>query len=191
MSGNNRNFLQATGTARPTLVSSSPINSMPSVQFDGTDDFMEQAVLRNIGAQLTCFAVVRYTATGRAFLFCGDSDTMSIELGQGFYETWDGTNYTNWETTGVAINTNYGYVMRRSTPAASTLTRNGSSMVFRDSLGSAFDSSFNIFSLGRRTGVAGFFWRGYISEAILYNRALTPTEITGIRNYLIAKWGVG
>lgn len=35
-----------------------------------------------------------------------------------------------------------------------------------------------------------FFLNGLLAELIVYNRVLSPTEITNIENYLFAKWGV-
>ncbi len=35
-----------------------------------------------------------------------------------------------------------------------------------------------------------FFLNGKLAELIVYNRVLTPTEITNVENYLFAKWGV-
>lgn len=35
-----------------------------------------------------------------------------------------------------------------------------------------------------------FFLNGLLAEMIIYNRVLTPTEVTNVENYLFAKWGV-
>lgn len=189
-SGNSRHFIQNTGANRPSFVILSPIGAKPALLFDATDDFMEQASARTLGNAFTCFAIVRYGSLARAFLYCGDVDTMSIELGGGFYETWDGTNYTNWSTTGVASKTNYGYAMNNANnPQTTLLLRNGTLRTPLASSGTSFNS-FNIFSLGRRTGVAGFFWSGHICETMIYSRSLNPVEMIQIRNYLQAKWGV-
>jgi len=92
--------------------------------------------------------------------------------------------------TGTAADTNTGirYYASRFDSAAGTINlyQNGAADV--QGTGKVFDSPNGLLKFNRTTlGLTG---NSDIYESIFYNRALTPTEISTVNSYLVAKWGI-
>lgn len=195
-SGNGYNATQATVSKQPTRATS------PSrVVFDGSNDVINTSASFN-GNIFTTFAVCRFSSTtqqtligigtgGTAIYFpyydgasgpktfyvqiAGAYGTYSADVPASSIEIevrYDGTGSTN------ADKMKYHYDGADRTLAftgtyATTLSRSGQST----SLG-AYDTA-SVLPLN-----------GYISELITYNKVLSGTELTSVRNYLNNKWGV-
>ena len=178
-------------TNRPKYIQSG-IDGLPTLQFDGTDDY-----LRNINGIIsdgkdgyTAIAVFKANDIRQALIFSqGDcapnGSAAGIYMEFGLAGSWGcGTNY-DYNILSYKVNTPYVVVVRvnKTQTNVATLYLNKTT-----ASGSPTDGTVPLVS-GAITVGNGFF-NGHISEIIVFDRALTDTEIFDIQQYLGKKWGI-
>ena len=166
----------ASGATQPS-VNLTGQNSLPTVEFDGSDDFMSIGHTFTAG---TVFVVANYnTATFGSFdgLFGGDTNiTDQIYFtGDGGDSFWFGASQ---------LNSRYD---NGSGPTSTISTLD------QWNLFSGTDSSpqsLDNWLIGTDRGIGGRSWDGSISEIIVYEEVLSEFDRQGVEVYLNEKWGL-
>lgn len=205
----------ATNTGRPayTLNSSGSINSLPTVIFDGTSDFMQTSNFGNIttGAS-SVFMVVRTPASGSiaagSAIFSRRATTgtaTNIQVNIGSLTTgWqycDGSA-TCYAPSALAISGNTAYVVSVVYTANSgSSTTSGVRFYQNGTYNSSIATTNNNPDLSVTTSTPTYvgksgvsatpaYFTGGLGELIVFDRALKDEERISIQNYLGAKWGI-
>ncbi len=189
-SGNSHYASQGTAGKYP-LINSATINSLPVLNFDGTDDFLSfDSGIYSINTQdATVFVVMQDTNT---------SGTREIIYGKNFAST----SYVRIRS---ALNTVQGYFGSNN----NTNVRTGDKNNARVFMMTSDNEKLNVFSDGRPSyyvpnsnGVGNLtslilggdgsssYFKGNIGEIIIYNRVLSVQERNSISSYLGTKWGI-
>ena len=178
-------------TNRPKYIQSG-INGLPALQFDGTDDYLRNVngVISSGESGYTAIAVFKANDIRQALIFSqGDcapnGSAAGIYMEFGLAGSWGcGTNY-DYNILSYKVNTPYVVVVRvnKTQTNVATLYLNKTT-----ASGSPTDGTVPLVS-GAITVGNGFF-NGHISEIIVFDRALTDTEIFDIQQYLGKKWGI-
>lgn len=203
-SGNGRDLSQGTAASRPTF-RTSQVNSLPAVDFDGTDDVLTRASVTNfIGSNAGhVFCVMRVDTSDAAHINLLDWRPTNDNNRLGIYPTFTfsatpNSTLMDWgDALGTgrvqALNVAAGltgtfrlWEFSRNVNAANWLT-NGISYATA-TWGDAIDptESGTLFFAGAFD--AGVRMDGMIAEFLLYNRFLSSTEQTQIRNHLNGKY---
>lgn len=203
-SGNGYDVTQGTANQRPTLQTSSTINSKPSLNFDPTGAGAGQLLFRTTSTPLaagdntyTMIGVWRSTSTGSQVLFEQNKATSntttgeraSILLNSGSYG-FNGYNENLHNMSSYSTSTTYGSVITRNGGAFKLFSNSGS--VFTSSIAATTTLSAGVLTVGGRQGSTGYgeLLTGNIAEVMIYDRVLTDYEIGQVRAYLGPKWGV-
>jgi len=163
---------QVSSAAQPVFKANS-LNGKPVFTFNGSSQYFQFPKLSNI---VTLFWVMRESDHNDYHFFIAD-DTA--------YDFHRGDNGVIW---GDPSSDN----VRNGQTRLDQADVNGTSAVF------PADGGYHILSLvaaGPTTADSlssdrtfGRYWHGEIAEVVLYNRALTSTEVTDVENYLNSKW---
>lgn len=202
LSGNARHLTQATGSLQP-LFRTSGINSLGAVDFDGTDDYLVNAsaistfIANNAYTLFAAFNVDAInTSSGTTATDVNDAifHDASGYMGMHFDATaappykvqaynYDGTYDVNEHT--VALTTNSVFMQRHDAgnlvsainAGTETSIASGNTQVVTGTL-----------EVGRgRPGTP--YYDGKVGELIVYNVALSTTDIAALTDYLKTKWG--
>lgn len=209
LSGNARDFTQATAAKKPTL-QVSEINNKPVVRFDGTDDLLVNATAFLTGASGTVLAVLRFTALSDYPCIIGSFDGASdnrMLICRGRYDvTANNISFTqqNADTadaysgsTALAADTPYQMMWASSGSAYSARvnrTAQTLSFIAGSDTGHWVDQSASqdLVSIGAaKFGVAGELqhFNGDLAELLVYEPAVSSADLTALEAYLAAKWG--
>ena len=207
LSGNNFNATQTTSANQPTY-RTNQVNGLPTIQFDGSNDFLSLSggalsILRNV-AGATTFVVykastaltiqvpiyftkaiagqtrfqVRKGATNTFNILAGRLDAEAVE-----FVTSTGTvNVGNYVLQSARIdyqNTLLQQFFKN--------TLDGQKTDFLTS-GNTSDTDSNDATLGNANSAS--YLNGNIAEIIVYNRTLSTAELTQVNTYLMAKWRI-
>ncbi|MCB2194935.1 MAG: hypothetical protein KQH79_03700 [Bacteroidetes bacterium] len=214
ISGNNRDFAQGTVGNQPAYVSSG-INSIPTVSFDGTDDFLEDDDAENYINGLSgvsVIAVVQSNEIGSdaGFFDTEDPDGQDDLLAIRYDE--DGASSTFGEDViKIGLETSSGNIQMESSefiqstsPQMFTLQWNsgGTLNLYEDGtldtptyLGPTLNIGGTIQNttkaiIGRGPKDAADGWNGYVSEVILVGENLSQARRNIIENYLSEKYNI-
>ena len=204
-SGNNLHATQGTGALQPTY-SSSTQNSKNVVTFSGG-----QYLIANISVTsnvFTHFLVYRKTSTNSSSTYSRALSLWKAPNG-GDFDSTDSyeTHLSEVSFNGVTAPLIGGYrnsaaiasiAITANTPYIYHCTLNGSAYAIQNasntSSGTTSATSLNSDRLtvgaGGSTGGSDAFMIGWFAESIFYKRVLSAGEITQVRNYLSAKWGI-
>ena len=199
-SGSSYDFSQSTAASQPLYVSNG-INGLPTLRFNGSTHTMYQSVSRGYtSGQLTFFVVMKIASTGILSVLGsqlferdvnGDGALMYGLYGQNSGYALVGFDYSG-EQIIVANNLTIGqtYIMsnKNTNGPGSVFYRNGTS------IGSVYGSDAHVFqNIGSTrfpsNTMSGFF-NGDISEILIYNKALSTTEMNNVNSYLNIKYSV-
>jgi hypothetical protein len=179
----------ATGASGQTL-ETNEINGLPAVRFDGTDDRMDIAGILNNDATRTIFCVARYD-TGIA----GSDTTWSLSTGTSRIALTGGNIVYQLDQLGatvpLAAQPAVGEAHHTTIRFNSTTSADG---WFNTTGPTNFDPNGNYHSgsvamrLGATTGGGANFFDGYIAELLVFDAALTDTEVADVQAYLDEKW---
>jgi hypothetical protein len=188
-SGNARNATQSTAANQPQIVSSGSlitINSLPAVQFDGSNDNLKSSSYTAISQPITLFLVNRYIATTPyPYLIDigGDKALGYISGAGGKNDMYFGVGLKS--TTNYAANTNFlWYALANG--SSSQISINGETIVSGNA-GTGNSSSITIGSnLALTTGA---FANSNYSEFIFYP-SNQSSNLTGIRSNINTYYGI-
>jgi hypothetical protein len=210
LSGNGHHVTQGTDGARPSYLTTGGPNGYPALYFDGTDDFLASAAHWWESDDLTVFLVMRFanatrdasefivnrltTTTNRQWDMSGGEEISNYRFLSRQFRTGDvtdvrNTRFNNFKHATYKV---HSYVHNGAT--TSTLQTNGVNQVLTSSEGGTGDGT--IYNSSGKVSIGGAFpdgtptafLNGYISEIIVYSRALTATERSNIEKYLNNKY---
>lgn len=193
----NYQVTQATANNRP-LLRTSGINGKPAIEFDGVDDWLqiEQNLIGNGGDMTVLVAMQIDTLHGgtRLILNKGDAATFEntvweLEAGTPWYGYANGAWYASSGTSPLPTSTPM-VVGGRTEGFVSTLLMNNSPA------GPDSNSADAANDISQHIGICGSGMSGAdplaatIGEILIYERALTSSEMGELHAYLAGKWGV-
>ena len=190
----------ATAFGSPTL-SSTAVNGKPGVSLNGTSMGYRGAVT-NSGTVVTAFVVATLDSGakryGRLVSLTGDttSDVTNPQCVIPFYRDPDtAQNIAGYRTAKKSTRPTPGY----ATPfyAASifdntnnTVYVNGTAGTPVGSTGSFLITKYGLGIPGNGSPATDDYWKGYVSEVLVYNSALSTTNRQAVEAYLATKWGI-
>jgi hypothetical protein len=198
-------FTQGTDARRP-IYEDNGINGLPTLFFDAADDGMvgdaiyvpysSTSILNP--ATFTLFAVVRpiFNTSANGYIIANQSGSTGFYFKRVIAPTYafqmigynGTTNIQSTEPT--AFTHGASYISTISTNGvAQTIYRNGSQQD-SDAVVAAPNTSGDYIIGSSSTGAAGNSFDGYISEIIMYSRALRKEERQEIEKYLGKKYGI-
>jgi hypothetical protein len=213
LSGNGHNATQSDTSKAPTFEATGGPNSRPTLYFDGTNDFLASATHLWESDDLTVFMVMRFNdATRNVTESIGSKNNNNNTRLQFAFQGRSGpaapNSYNMWliksRDGGTANRVDYRDGVKQSTyrllvwggsGTSVTLHLNGTSQtITRVASGTGddtiFDTSESVLILGGNTNPPTEYLQGYISEIIIYSRALTTAERQAIENYLNKKYNL-
>ncbi|MGZ0016833.1 LamG-like jellyroll fold domain-containing protein [Yeosuana sp. AK3] len=208
-SGNSNNASQGNANQQP-LFANSVMNDYPSILFDfsqtsGQNDFLWGADAPNLDNTdgLTIFSVVRPTNTGSARSIISKRNNVGVN--QSYMLFFFNSNYyyvdlvsTNnrFNTSPVAFNANTNYMISTlydgTLPTTSRVNvYHGETLITTASESSATIPDYNSpFTIGATHIGDNRGFGGYISEVIVFRKALNTAERIIVNNYLAAKYDI-
>jgi hypothetical protein len=180
---------QSTGASQPLL---STINGRTAFVFDQGDLLLASGLSYSITAQST-FAVCQIDSSAASFgrIVAQESDAENANYiplllpNPGAFQI--GSYFSGGFRSGVSVTQSTGVVAESH--------HNGTSLscVANGVSGSSFTGALsftpNKIAIGNSAGVGASFI-GRIGEVLIWNRAMTATEISAVRRYLSRKWGI-
>lgn len=198
-SGNAYHFAQGTAANQPTY-SATGLNSKPTIDFDGTDDFLKNATFEPAGA-LTCFLVFNRDVIQGTFVNANRTNGI-FELSGGFDASYRNIGFTATGTVnpsagfdiaggGTSQNTILGIQYDGSGSSATDfiarLDGTGQSIVSSGAYGFGAETGF---SIGARPVQNLAYYNGRISELIFIQSQVSLLNLQKIEGYLAWKWGL-
>lgn len=189
-SGNGNHLSQSTAANQP-LFSANTINTLPSIYFDGTNDYLKLPANITGITDTTVFVVEKLVTGGTAIQPILTNDGANGSYGKG----------SLWEfSTATSIGENILYVP----PAYDTWFLRSGSGVFSTAntinyvngasvgtvTGDNGSTTWAIFGYVGRGGAGGFYSKAYIAEILIYSRLLTPTERGDVTSFLNSKYAI-
>lgn len=198
-SGNNFNVTQATGANQPAILSNQ-FNFNPSLQFDGSNDNLQNAggtLGTNTFTDVYAFAVSRTNVVQNSYVFFETNAVGQFSLrapwsdGNIYWEPGNtGTNrvFANW---GGNTTSPFLWALTASTTATPSgqrqdILRNGFTLA-SDLTMNGFSGNNSAFSVGSG---GGSFYRGEVGEVVIYRGPLTAAEMNRVQGYLAIKYGI-
>ena len=195
------NGLQATVANKPKF-SENIINGLPSILFDGTDDFIVANQVGISGKGLTVFIVGQNRAliSLNSGLVAGVSLTSTDEANAGAFQAFfdAGSTALVSNAAGVAGSSVTQISPRINVPYIASTVFNGTNNIayINANVGTTVATSptflVDRLYIGSRflTSAAASFHSGYISEIIIYNRGITTEERSAVITYLSKKYAI-
>jgi hypothetical protein len=195
-SGNGYHATQATVAKQPSRITSPSI----SVDFDGSNDVLSTTATFN-GDVFTIFSILRDfdTAPGGGNVIIGEgsggTDIYFPYVSVGTYYFQTNTAYGSVAVTQPAglYNVETRYNGAGSTNADKMKARIAGSdrtLSFTNTIESTLSRSGQTTSIGGYNFTPLYPFSGALSEIIVYNKVLSGTELTEVRDYLSTKWGI-
>lgn len=192
-SGNDRHAVQATAASQPALVTNAT-NFNPAFNFDGSNDYMD--IPANLGISgtnnFTMLSMTTRKTVGTTAAILSQQGSITNN-----YLTYYTANKYSIGNTGVGSINSTGTYPTANVPLLQATTRNTGNVFSLYTNGGADGGGTNAYSfttnnlrIGNRAASADIPFNGYINEVIVYNRALTTTELNQVQSYLALKYGV-
>ena len=192
-SENDNHALQSTGTNQP-VKQMGAANFHPAFDFDGIDDYMD--IAGNLGLNgtnnFTVFSVGKRESVGTADAFLGQQGIVN----NNFLTYYRAANNYAVESTGVGTISSTGIYSAPNILRLHATTRSGNNFSLftngaADGTGTgAYNFTTNNLRIGNRDVSSDAAFDGDISEIIVYNRQLNPTELQQVNSYLALKYGI-
>ena len=189
------NHATKTGANRPTYKTGRQ-GGLPAVNFDGADDFLTLPTGVGTG-DVTVFAVFDRDPMDnhQTLLSFGDAATKNFQIriklddGHLYFGAGDGGEAGTEQDMG-AIDTAAHMIAARHDKGVDLVFRTDGVEVFNGAFTPTISANGNEGQFGVRVGDAGW-WKGDISEIIIFARALSPSEIVQVETYLSQKYFTG
>lgn len=205
LSGNSRHAVLSGGGSSPTIGSVTQ-NSKNVVSFNGVNQYLV-APASLTSNSMTIFSVYKRnsgsgTGTyGRLFSFWGAnsldySSTASWEVHTsaqsfgGITPPLVGLYRNSAQVAGSTISYGTAYLFSGTLDGGNWSQNNSGVVVTGTTSTDSINVSNNTLGAGMATGGGDAYFTGWFAEQIIYNRVLTPSEISSVRTYLSNKWGV-
>ena len=202
LSGNSRHGVLSGGGSSPTTGSNTQ-NGKNVINFNGTNQFLI-APANITSNQITLFSVYKRNSGntyGRVFsLFkTGGTDyatTDAIEVHAsaqsfgGVTPPFTGGYRNSAHIAGSTISYGTPYLFSATLDGGNWSQNNSGTVVTGTTSTTSLAVNRNNIGAGGDSGGGDAYFTGWFAEQIIYNRVLTPSEISSIRAYLSNKWGV-
>jgi hypothetical protein len=197
LSGNNNN---GTLTNGPTFNA----GNLGSIVFDGTNDYVENTspnlgITGNASVTLSCWFYFTGGSSFYTLLSYGDGpsalDTFGLTTNTGYSVTFSFNGGTYAESNQNVITTNawYNLVGTKTPGAINTTTKlylNGSEISIVFATAGTPNVVSRVIRVGRWTNESyGYYFQGRVSNCLIYNRALSATEILNNYNATKSRFG--
>jgi hypothetical protein len=194
-SGNSNDVAQSTKANQPLRNGYGGVNDKAYIEFDGTNDSFVSNGNSPIGEDFTIFEVSKIDGATNA-LFGYERAGASIYLGltgNEFYASVsDGLSIITTKTLVDNRLTNHIGILKKHNKRIDLKYYDSTNSILTDNNNAGFDHNQtfnqNTFSVGSHSGSQ--FLDGNVSELIVYNRALSDTEIADVRGYLNLKYKI-
>lgn len=189
-SGSGNDVTQSTSGSKP-LYKTGIINGLPTVLFDGSDDFMSGAKPSN--RPLTQFIVTQptlNTASQKSYaMFCHSADQsfLAARLSTNFWGTF--TSPTGDLSSTVALVSGTNYLLEHTATTDTFLYQQGTQKATRVQPESGPSGS-TTFGLGKSLITANRQYAGHIAELIHYDSVLSSGDRGLVETYLINKYAL-
>ena len=198
-SGNARHLSQATAADQPTYLPTG-FNSLPTISFDGTNDFLKNASYQPTGA-ITCFLAAERTSGSPlgTMLLVKTSSFFEIIAGPGTDSyrdfTFTATASASPQAIDVTASTTSPFILGvqydgNGTTSSDYVARfNGSNETLTAGGALGYQSETG-FAVGRRPVQGNVPFDGKISELVFINNQSSLPDQQKIEGYLAHKWGL-
>jgi hypothetical protein len=206
LSGNGHHTTQTTNGQRPQYLSTGGANSRPAMYFDGTNDWLASAAHLWESADISAFIVHAYNNATRGSFenmfakFQATTNKRQFRLMGTNTAPFD-NRFSLWDSGTISPRKDYNLLQSKSTTynllsftflSPDLLAyKNGNLTATISQSGIIFDTDapFSI-GAGNVLSTPSEIFQGYISEIIIYSRALTTAERQAIENYLNKKYNL-
>jgi len=195
-SGNSNDVVQATVAKQPLRNGYDGQNDKSYFSFDGINDFMTSSNNSPITTDFTILEVSRIDAVSNN-VFGWNDGAASISIGtdaSGYMSATVGDGVTSLSTNTAVVNTlsNHISVLKKHNKIIDLEYYDSSNSITTTDNDSGFNNSFEFntetFDVGSLN--TSNFLNGQLQEVIIYNRALSTTEIADVRGYLNLKYKI-
>ena len=195
-SGNGNNMAQATSSKQPLRYGYDGQNDKSYFSFDGINDLMTSSNNSPITTDFTIFEVSRIDSVSNS-VFGWNNGAASISIGtdaNGYVSTTVNDGVTSISTNTTVVNTLSSHigVLKKHNKRIDLEYYDSSNSIATTDNDAAFDNTFSFntaqFDIGSLN--ASQFLNGQLQEVIIYNRALSATEIADVRGYLNLKYKI-
>ena len=195
-SGNSNDVVQATVAKQPLRNGYDGQNDKSYFSFDGINDFMTSSNNSPITTDFTILEVSRIDAVSNN-VFGWNDGAASISIGtdaSGYMSATVGDGVTSLSTNTAVVNTlsNHISVLKKNNKRIDLEYYDSSNSITTTDNDSGFNHSFEFntetFDVGSLN--TSNFLNGQLQEVIIYNRALSTTEIADVRGYLNLKYKI-
>jgi len=194
-SGQSNSVAQDITANQPLRYGYGGINDKEYIEFDGTNDSFVSNVNSPIGEDFTIFEVSKIDgATNCIFGYerAGASIYLGLNLNQLYVSVSDGLESITTKTSVDNRFTNHIGILKKHNKRIVLNYYDSTNSILTDNTNSGFDhnQTFNqtTFTVGSYSG--GQLLDGNVSEVIVYNRALSDSEIDDVRGYLNLKYKI-
>ena len=194
-SGQSNSVAQDITANQPLRYGYGGINDKEYIEFDGTNDSFVSNVNSPIGEDFTIFEVSKIDgATNCIFGYerAGASIYLGLNLNQLYVSVSDGLESITTKTSVDNRFTNHIGILKKHNKRIVLNYYDSTNSILTDNTNSGFDHNQtfnqNTFMVGSYSG--GQLLDGNVSELIVYNRALSDSEIDDVRGYLNLKYKI-
>ena len=199
-SGQNNSVAQATSSKQPLRYGYGGINDKEYIGFDGTSDTFTSNVNSPIGTDFTIFEVSKINGNTNSVFSYNRLGVSGIYFGTNARELYatvnDGSENITTRTNVDNRSTNHIGVFKKNGKRIDLEYYDSDNSILTDFTNLSFDNTktfnFYTFNIGSfDTGaVNDSLLNGNISEVIVYNRALSESEISDVKGYLNLKYKI-
>ena len=195
-SGNSSNVAQATAANQPLRYGYDGINDKAYLDFDGTNDAFVSGSNLPVTTDFTIFEVSRIDkASDNVFGWYNSSAAISIGTNASGYITATVSDGTNTITANTAVDnkaSNHISILKKNNKRIDLEYYDSANSITATDNDASFDNTFVFntatFNIGSYNSTNNM--DGQLNELIIFNRALTDTEIAKVRGYLNLKYKI-
>jgi prepilin-type N-terminal cleavage/methylation domain-containing protein len=190
------NATQVVNANKPRYIDND-INGLPSINFDGSSDFLGFDGTILAGKSYTVIVVEkRLSSAGNDYFISGSQsgDNQGPHLGYRTNTTMTFAQFANdldVAVSGFASPTPYMHIFIFNSGNGKTYYKNGVQLINSKTSGALTPLiSYNGAQIAKFSNGGGAYYNGNIGEIIIFSRAIKNSERLNIENYLQAKWGI-